>query len=279
MYEGIDQSDFVGLLLHFMIPAPVSTPLTVAAATILLENVDPTYFWFRDFILISSPVKMLLRISIMSIVVFHGAMAIFTFLVNLANVALSFHCCLRSMTSTNYFRNYLQTENDTHSLDIATQSRIFKAATKFGNSARFSQCLIKYRQLQIVAAVQNQVLIYLLPISLVVAVAGCVVVGYLVIKLTGAVPIPLSILCSFVLVLIIAAAHALIPLAAEVFIKSEFFVRFWKLQSFSGYRKRQLKSCKLLRISVGPFFRIKKGSRVIFLSVVLYHTVTLVISV
>jgi hypothetical protein len=164
-------------------------------------------------------------------------------------------------------------------MNINIISRIGNILTKLGRTARFPEYFQKFRQLQIIVGVQNQVLEFILPVALFVVIGGCCCTGFLVIRLSSHIPVTLTVLAIFVFCLIISATHILIPLGASVTLKSEAFLRFWKLQCFSPYRKKQLRSCKNLRISVGLFFYIKKKARGIFLSIVLYHMIVLVISV
>lgn len=211
----------------------------------------------------------------------------FAFIITLVNCGLAIDICLKWMTSPKIFQQKLEKEINRDRLsdipskmkNIPIKVQMSGVFTKLGKSARFPKYLLKYRQLQIITIVTNQLCSYIMPIGMCVAVVGCCVVGYFVIKLSGQVPLTLTLLSIFVLILIILAAHTLTPLGAEVTTKCEAFIMFWRLQGFSSYRKRQLKSLKPLCVRVGPFFTIKKQTRGLFLSMVLYYTATLVISV
>lgn len=143
----------------------------------------------------------------------------------------------------------------------------------------FSNNFMKYRQLQIITVVTNQVMFTVFPAAMLVTLICCVSMGYLIIKLTGAVPMPLTMLAVSFLILFSVIIHVLMPLLIEVATLSFDFVTFWHLQNPSGNRRRQLKSCRLIRLSVGSFLYMSKGFRAELFSLAIYYTISLVILV
>lgn len=164
-------------------------------------------------------------------------------------------------------------------LDFGTLSRVSNVFKNLGRVARFPDYLLKYRQLQIVMTTFNQIFYFNGPFLMGVGLVASCVLGYEVIKLSHQVPLPLTLLSIFVFILIILSAHGLAPVAAIVSKKSEIFISFWKQQGVSKYRSRQLKSLPLLQFNVGPFFKITRDTRRVYMSLVLYYTVSLIISI
>lgn len=210
----------------------------------------------------------------------------FTFVTTIVNCALTINTCLNWMTRPKVFQDvpaqetgHVRASDIRPNLNVQTTAKVMDVLTKLGKLSRFPKYLSKYRQLQIIATVTNQFCSFVIPIGMFVAVVVCPISGYFIIKLSGRIPFPLTLLSIFAGILTILAAHAIIPLGSEVTSKCESFIKFWKLQGFSGHKKRQLASLKPLAVTVGPFFLIRKGTRGEFLAIMLYYTASLVISI
>lgn len=120
---------------------------------------------------------------------------------------------------------------------------------------------------------------FILPVTLMVGlIAGCLV-GYILIKLIGRVPIPLTGMAGFIIFFIIAAVYCLFPIAVRIRTVSGEFKRYCSLQDISKYERQQVKSWRSLGVEVGHFFTIVTSSRTTFISLLLYYMILLVISV
>lgn len=273
-----DPSTIIGLFLNAMVSGPILATLTVSSLPILLPSVDPTYIWFRDICWIPSNLKLLIRVVITFIEVGHGSQQLFCLIIYVVNFALPFHTCLNWMTHPKLFQGGEQTGSPrppSTMLDLGKLCRMSNVFVKIGRAARFPDYYFKYRQLQVVMTVTNQIIWFIVPVTMLLGLVLACVTGFMVIKLSGQIPLPLIFLSAFLLIMILCAAHGITPLAANVTTKSEVFIWFWKLQNFSGYRKRQLRSLRALEFYVGPIFKIKESTRGTFLSLILYYTVTL----
>lgn len=237
-----------------MIPIPLGASLSAGSVPAFLNDIDPTYFLFRTLRCI--PQRANIRVLLGAITILHSCNLVMSFIVYLVNATLPILCCLKFMTN--------------QSLDIMHQSC---------RTSQFVHHFRKYRQLQILIRVENQVLSYVLSLALVGGLLSCCAAGYLLVKLSTKVPLPLTLLAACFFLIIIASAHFLFPIASNICMTSRSFLRLWKLQKMSTYRRNQLRSCTLLRISVGRYFFIEREARTTFISLLLYYTVTLVISV
>lgn len=271
----------IGLFLHLMIPFSLQIPLTSVAIPLLQDNIDPSYFWFRDVSSISQGHKLFLRIGIMLVTVGHGSTVLIALGISIVNMGRMFQICFKSMSNPKLFRGNAGSSSGVKMVHfkfgkVLEMSTVF---TRFGKSAKFPEALFKYRQIAILATVGNQITRIIIPVGLMIILVTCCISGYFIIKLSSQVPLVLTLFAVLLIIVDVVAGIVLIPLGADITVKSNEFVGFWKLQGFSGYRKRQLRSCKPLVIKVGPFFDVEKKTKRIYLSQALYYTVNLVISV
>lgn len=264
--KGNGESKFLGLLLHAMIPAPFGTAIIFSSIPILLPNVDPSYFLFQNLSTFSPSLALIFRVFIISTTTFHGSIIIYTSVINTTNIILTIHNCLKVMT-------------DRKPLETSTEFNTSRISEKFYGIVRFPRNFSKYRQLQAMVTIINHITFATLPFSMLVALVCCVGFGYILVKLSCTVPILVTIMAIFFLTLFIGIIHALFPVIVEVAVKSEKFLEISKLQNVSKYRKKQLQSCRLLKMSIGPFCSATKGIRIQCLSFALYHTVQLIILV
>lgn len=229
---------------------------------------DPTRFWFRYIPLIPSCAKIILRAVLAGAVIFHGTNIIFGAIALIFNGTFPIVTCLQLMTRPLKFRRCSECE---------FVSLIFPAAAK--RVSKFNQNYSRYRQFQIINTVQNMVFGFILPVTLMVGlIAGCLV-GYILIKLIGRVPIPLTGMAGFIIFFIIAAVYCLFPIAVRIRTVSGEFKRYCSLQDISKYERQQVKSWRSLGVEVGHFFTIVTSSRTTFISLLLYYMILLVISV
>lgn len=268
-----------------MVPAPVIMGFLTATVPILLDNLDPTYFFFRFVTWLPPFWKIIIRVMITLFFTVHGLTLIFGFVLYLLNSVLPIHTCLTYITNPKLFQHQISTsvstENQISNLHFGVTLHLETAHifTKVGNIAKFRQYFRKYQELQILNVVLNQVIVFILPVGLQIGVLAYSVFGYIVIKLIWTVPFPLSILSASIMLLTSAASHFLYPICTSLTLRSEKFAQFWKLQQISASKRKMLDSCRVLRIRVGPFYAIGKSSKATYMSLLLYYTITLVISI
>lgn len=109
-----------------MLLYPFLITLTAVVLPVLRADVDPTYFWFRDYSDISPSFKLFLRISIILVVVFHGSLVLTDLLISMGNVAHRSLFFFESMSNP-------KSKND-------AKNEINKSA----KAVRFSECLLEY---------------------------------------------------------------------------------------------------------------------------------------
>lgn len=81
-----------------MIPFPIINGFLMCIIPIFIDNIDPTYFWFRHAQRIFPPTYILaLRILLLFIITMHGSMIIFPCIIYATNVILSLDTNLRKM--------------------------------------------------------------------------------------------------------------------------------------------------------------------------------------
>lgn len=279
IYPGDEEPKLIGLLLHAMIPAPIATTFVFCSVPLILPHVDPTYFLFRNISSLSSIPILFCRLFIISISTLHGSVLIYTCIIYGTNIYLMFHISLKSMINQKLFEDVkYQEENGTSTItDFKILIRVSKFGLKFGRIPSFARNLLKYRQLQVMITILNQIAFVILPFSMMVLLVCCVACGYMLIKLTGSVPFPITLLSMFVICLFVTLVHFMVPLMVEVTVRSNDFIRLWKLRRVSAYRRKQLESFRLIRISIGPFGYVTKGLKILCFSLALYHTVSMVV--
>lgn len=197
--------------------------------------------------------KVLCRILIIFPATLHGCMMIFGCANVLTNVTLTLNTVLKKGTIQNSWK-------------------------KFQNISKYMKSFIKYRQLQVLNKVVNEVFYYIIPIGLVLPFLCVVVMGYIAIKMADTMPHAVTFIMVSVTVAILGLGHWVLPLIADVTVNSENFVRGWKLQRFSQHSRKQLASCRPLKICCGPFAHVDKTLRVYFFSGLFDCTISLVIS-
>lgn len=221
--------------------------------------IHPTYFWFRDFKFMSENLKIFLRCLIIFILTFHGGFNCVGIVIYIGYFVMLISWSLREFGCMRTRENY---------------SQLFQIMANFPGK------YLQYRQLQVIMVELNELLCYALPIWLFLVFLCALMSGYLLVDLANVLPM-LILVCSLVIdISAIAIINAIFPLMARIPIRSGDLIKFWKLsQAFSKHRARQLKSCKALKIYLGHFRCLGRGSRMEFLSSILYYTATLVIAV
>lgn len=221
----------------------------------------PSYFWFREsfFSLMTPQMKILLRVLLICPIILHTCINIFGFMIIIVNLAIAFRTSLSCMSEGG--------ENS---------SKISEVRTTFQKLIEFQKTLLKYRQLQIINTVLNQVFFYIIPMSLLIPFVFAVGMSYALTKLMGRVPFSITFLAATMISTIVSAAHFVLPVFADIFLKS---AKFMRLDKISNHQMRQLRSCRKLRISVASFYFIDEDSRGNFLSHLLDITVQFLISV
>ncbi|OXA49730.1 hypothetical protein Fcan01_15827 [Folsomia candida] len=150
---------------------------------------------------------------------------------------------------------------------------------KATNISNYVARMRTFRQLQIINSVYNQAIRHLFPVITLIIVVVAVIMGYVVINLTGSAPHALVINAVTLNAAIFGFIQLAFPIMADLLGKSADFIMILELQGCSNYRKRQLRSCRHLKIWAGSYFFIHKGTRVTLLELIAYYTMSLIISV
>lgn len=239
-----------------MMSYPFAVTLTAAMVSFMKQDLDPTYFFYRN--IFSGSSLNLVRITINCVLTFHSALVFIDFIITMVNVVGATLACFKKMLVPKLFQQ--------------------RCETKFQNNDNFYKFFLKYRQLSITTTVGNQIFYYILPAVLFIwLVLGCVSV-YLVIKLSPQLPLVLSLFAGLLIILVGIVANGIVPMFAKEDRESERFLYLWKLNAHSAYRKRQLESCKRFGLEVGPFFVLASGTRVRYFELVLGYSINLLIS-
>lgn len=236
--------DMIDLFLYLLIAYPFLITCTVASIPLLQSNIDPTYFWFKNTSAIPPEPKFFLRVLIIFLACFHGAFVFADSLISMVNVARSIIRCFKAMSSPGQKK-----------------------------AMSFSKSLLKLRQLSIVTTVSNQGFYYMIPGGLLVCLVVCCVSAYFVVKLSSHLPLVLSLFSILLMVLAVIFAHVVIPMFADITVQSRNFIYFWKRKECSAHRKRQIKSFR------GPFFLLDTQTRGTYLEMVMYNSISLIMSI
>lgn len=223
--------------------------MTTVAIILLKGDLDPTWFWWRNSSFLSQETTLFLRVVTILLATFHGSLVMTDLVISTVNGTLAILFCLQELCITN------------------------------GGKYGFYFSFLKYRQISVLTTLANQVVFYIVPVGLLVAMFNCVVSVYFVIKLSAQLPVVVSLFSICLIIAVVIVAHVVVPMCADVKVQSANFTRAWKLRGCSAYRTRQLRSCRALGFWVGPFFVIGKQTRGEYLELVLYHSVTLLMSV
>lgn len=238
-----------------MIPFAIQIPLNVSTTPLLMPDIDPTYFFFKELSFISPHLKLFLRIITVFIATFHGSLSLSGFLIFMGNVIRAILICFKFMLIPKSFLGQISSR-----------------------SIKFLGALLKYRQLQIYLTVANQALQYFMPVGLFIALVMSCACGYFVIKLAHFISFVFTLISIFAIILVFLAVHVLVTMGADITLKSRECISYWELKGFSAHRKRLLKSCRPLALWVGPFFVLEKETRANYLSLIIYNTISLIIS-
>lgn len=229
----------------------------------LLENVDPTYFIFRNVKILSAPWILVFRIISIFSPLLHSSVILVSGVIILTNVLIITISAITSMI------------NDKKTKKLGR----IKVFQKIQNMVQFLQYISKYRQIQLVICVMNDVCYFVFPLVLLLPLIAVVGTGYILVKLTRFIPFPIIFVSAVFGVCCIAGLHMIMPLLAEITTRSQEFVRHWELRGVTDYRVKSLKSCGPIRVAMGPFFYVNKWTRSTFLSLMVYYTVSVIILV
>lgn len=78
-------TDLISLFLHMVLIFPLQIPLTVCVIPLLRGDIDPSYFWVRDYS-IGSSTKIFLRIVLILIASFHGSVVMTDLVISTVNM-------------------------------------------------------------------------------------------------------------------------------------------------------------------------------------------------
>lgn len=237
----------LGIFLHGIITAIITTPLCVCSGIVLDETLDPMHLWFRNIIIISFKFQLIIRLVVTFLMVLQASMLIFGFGVIGGNVIVLIMNSMEAPTSMHF--------------------------------CKYVVSLHSYRELEIINHVVNTIFLHFLPVFTLIMVVLAVLMGYMLIKMTSSIALALVILEIMQSAVVFGFILIGFPVLADVLEKSNDLLRNLKLQRNSPSRKRQLRSCTPLKIWVGPYFFIHNGTGINLLDLISYYTMSLVISV
>lgn len=238
-----------------MISLIISTPLSAGVITIYNNTLDPSYLWFRNVTVISAATKLFIRIFIYCLSLLHSSNMVFGYGIIVFIILLIILSSLEVQTISRF-----KPINPTITLNHIMSIR-------------------RYRQLQIINLIFNQLLVYFLPVLTLMFLVAIAMMGYMLIKMSGIVPHALEVLVSMVTAAILGYIELGFGSMANVQRKSADFLVGLELQGGSMYRKRVLRSCKLLQIWAGSYFVMKRSTRFQLFGQMAYYVMSLVISV
>lgn len=214
------------------------------------QTLDPTYLWFRNVTIISFRLQLFFRVVLTFVILLHSCILLSGFGIVGVSIILALLETLER---------------------VASQSE-----RKIGKHFVFIKT---YRQLEIINQVVNIIDSYIFPIFVLILIVVAVLMGYMIVKMTGYIPYALLVLETLLSAVIYVCILVAFPLVADLLEKSVNFIRIFKLQSGSAYRKKQLRSCRPLKIWAGPYFYIHKGTGITLLGLISYYTMSSIISV
>ncbi|OXA63035.1 hypothetical protein Fcan01_00927 [Folsomia candida] len=250
-----ESSNLAGIFFHGLISFIVKAPLVGFVVMVINPKLDPTYLWFRNVSIISCGMKLCFRILLYCSALMHISILIFGFAISGVNIIASI---------------------------VRTLDRSVSVDQERGNFLNISQYVISiriYRELQILTQVINQFIRYVIPVGALIFVLLAAMLGFMVIKMAGKIPFALVFLDVTIIGAILGFIQIEFSLMADVMRKSTDFKKDLEFQGgYISYRKRQLRSLKVLKIWVGSYFFIHKGTRIKLFGLIAYYTVSLVIS-
>lgn len=227
------------------------------------RKIDPTYFLFRKIPWFTPKLKIFLRIVLLFWLSLHSAILLLTYLLSFYNWVASIRAILESMT---YKKQKIGTF-------------LVKKSPQFSKVVKFPAFFARYRGLQLIVAVCNQVIYFITPIGMFLFFQCAVALCYLLVRMSEIVPISLTFQAVVMLCAIIGMTHKMPPLMANIATWSIEFVQVWRQIHLPKDRVKQLDSFASLKIYIGPFCPITKKFRVDFYSALVYYTASLLISV
>lgn len=226
---------------------------------IAVNDLDPTYFWFRDVTLFHPILKTIVRSVTIGLLCIHtslmnfGSVIVFSYLVTMIGRIISSITAVGNVTSTSSLQ---RTKKET----------------------ALEKCLTLHHELQIVLTEMSQVFYYYLPIGLGLACAHVVEMSFMAINLGSILPVIVTITCALIAVMLVAMVVFLFPIGVHVTSKSEKYIQFWNAEICSRYWRRKLRSCQSLKICIGGFCHINKRARRTLLYAMVDNTISLLLS-
>ncbi|OXA48643.1 hypothetical protein Fcan01_16529 [Folsomia candida] len=103
-----ESSNLMGVFLHGIVSAIITTPLGACGAIAVDRKLDPTYLWFRNLTIISSRLKLILQLIVIFPMVLHASILIFGFGVIGVNIIL---LILETLTPLEALKRYAKLSN------------------------------------------------------------------------------------------------------------------------------------------------------------------------
>lgn len=238
--------EILGIFCHGLILTVLTSPFAISILVCVSPKIDPTYLLFRNVSWISPNWRMFFRILIYFFSMLHVCILDFGFGIVMVNMLESITMTLKSIQAKNSFPEILK--------------------------------ITTYREIELVNLAFNQVLHYSLPVILLMALLCTVLMGYIVIKMTGQVPPIFTLMVLSIVISILGFIQLVLPIMADVVTYSSDFLRCFNSRKISRSLKKELASCRPLKIWMGQYRSINRYSRTKFFELGLYYTTSFVIS-
>lgn len=246
MFKGSSKDEYVvALVLHFLIFLTATLPFATGTVPYRRHNIDPTYVIFRNFTFLPFHAKIIIRCILVFFTSLHFAILVFGFAILHTNVLFWMLKPLHEMCT---------------------------------GSNQFAPTFLKFRQLQIINQVWNELYRRVMLFGVFSILIILVIMGYILIKLTFIVPLSLTFMAGSQIICAGLMLHFAMPLMVQVTKRSTDFVRYWEMRGCSSHRKRKLRSCSPLKAQVGELYYVERESKVKFVSRFMDYTLSLSIS-
>jgi len=245
---------FVGILL--LIPS-------AGFVVPLLRDADPLYYFFRN-----TPYEPMMKYPV--VLAFRcGFLGAFSYLCcfNICVAVLRYLICLTYAYTVFSCECY---DNSNMEGESYGNWKIFMS---------FKSALSSFRHLQIYNQQCNDVLYYLMPMGIGMILVYGVECGYLTIKCRKLLPLNLYLVFPINFGIMILLLHIVIPLTNHVYDDYHLFKNYWLVRIKSNVRRKELRSCRSLRVAVGPFGICKRPVTLAITGELLNYLCTAVISI
>jgi len=260
--------DTIGYLMNGFLVISCATPALLAAFGIY-ENVDAVFLFLVQFVemeMISSSFSLtLLRFAWLLVAVTEVWKQIGFF-------------SLATLLFLQIVSKALGIKTDQANLITHTN----KAKRRLQIQWRFNQAYQIYRKLQlIIFSGINPGFHYFIPVFMAFGLVVCILCDYTTIILHDQMNLVLLVVMPGISFGVKFIIMTVLPLGCQVHEEARKFVRDWRKVAPIGnaLSRRMLRCLVPLHLSVGPFFYLKQSTKTTYFSVIMYYTMTAVISI